>query len=525
MHRALLDDPVLRDVARALIALGKSASFAWRESVSAQRSLLSQVGDSLLAERVLDLLDLERRVLRLLNRAYPTTQAQIRTLGQQDATHTVLPDRAILAADDLTPSDLASFDLRRVKGLAMARGGATTHAAILARQFGLPALVAVGDALRDIATGTTVVLDASAGRLDDAPTVDDIARATAEHRRLAEARETDRLTSHETASTRDGTRIEVAANIATCDDAIKASDNGADGVGLLRTELLFMHRQSAPTAQEHRQSYQAIVDALKGRRAIIRTLDVGADKEVDYLSLPPETNPALGLRGIRMAQIRPDLLDDQLRGMLQVRPIDRVRILFPMVTDAEEVVALRERIDTLAREMNRDESAHQAVQRSSARQNAGEMTASSRIEVGVMIEVPAAALLADQLAQHADFLSIGTNDLTQYTLAMDRGQADLAARADGLHPAVLRLIKATVTGAAQHGKWVGVCGALASDPVAVPLLIGLGITELSVDPASVPGIKALVRRLDLAHCRAQADAALTLISSQAVRAASRTAFS
>jgi phosphocarrier protein FPr len=205
------------------------------------------------------------------------------------------------------------------------------------------------------------------------------------------------------------------------------------------------------------------------------------------------------LRGIRLAQVRPDLLDDQLRGLLAVKPFGTVRILLPMVTDSGELVRLRKRIDELAAEIGRTDP----------------------IQVGVMIEVPSAALLADQLAQHADFLSIGTNDLTQYTLAMDRCQADLAAQADGLHPAVLRLIKAATDGAAKHGKWVGVCGALGGDPVAVPLLVGLGVTELSVDPVSVPGIKALVRKLDYPLCRQRAEDALALESAQAVRAASR----
>jgi multiphosphoryl transfer protein len=343
------------------------------------------------------------------------------------------------------------------------------------------------------------VVNATTGRLEFAPTELDVERARLERSRLAGVREANRRTSQQAAVTSDGRAIEVAANIATLDDAKTAVDNGADSVGLLRTELLFIHRASGPTVDEHRQSYQAIVEALSGRTAIIRTLDVGADKEVDYLTLPPEPNPALGLRGIRLAQVRPDLLDDQLRGLLAVQPLGAVRILLPMVTDVGELIRIRKRIDEFARESGRTEP----------------------IEVGVMIEVPSAALLADQLSQHADFLSIGTNDLTQYTLAMDRCQADLAAQADGLHPAVLRLIAATVQGANKHGKWVGVCGALAGDPLAMPLLVGLGVTELSVDPVSVPGIKARVRHLDYQLCRQRAQDVLALESAQAVRAVSR----
>ncbi|MEX3843324.1 phosphoenolpyruvate--protein phosphotransferase [Paraburkholderia sp. BR10882] len=485
MHRVLLEDPTLVDAARDAISLGKSAGYAWREAIRAQIAVLGKVDDPLLAERAADLRDLEKRVLR--------------ALGLSNAAARTLPEEAVLAADEFTPSDLASLDRKRVMALVMARGGATSHAAIIARQAGIPALVALGDALHAVPEGTEVVIDASAGRFAYTPSALDIERARSEKQRLAGVREANRRTSHEAAATRDGHAVEVAANIATLEDANTAVDNGADAVGLLRTELLFIHRQAAPTVDEHLQSYQAITDALAGRTAIIRTLDVGADKEVDYLTLPPEPNPALGLRGIRLAQVRPDLLDDQLRGLVAVKPAGKVRILLPMVTDVGELVRLRERIDTLAREAGRTEP----------------------VEVGVMIEVPSAALLADQLARHADFLSIGTNDLTQYTLAMDRCQPDLAAQADGLHPAVLRLVAATVEGANKHGKWVGVCGALAGDPLAVPLLVGLGVTELSVDPVSVPSIKARVRKLDYNDCRQRAQNALALESAQAVRAASR----
>ena len=485
VHRVLLEDPTLIDAARDLISLSKSAGFAWRSAIRAQIAVLAKLDDALLAERAADLRDIEKRVLR--------------ALGYTNSAARTLPDEAVLAAEEFTPSDLSSLDRTRVTAIVMARGGATSHAAIIARQIGIPALVAVGDALLAIPDGTQIVVDASAGRLEYAPSALDVERARLERTRLADVREANRRVSQQAVATRDGHAIEVAANIATLDDAKAAVDNGADAIGLLRTELLFIHRQTAPRVDEHRDSYQSIVDALNGRTAIIRTLDVGADKEVDYLTLPPEPNPALGLRGIRLAQVRPDLLDDQLRGLLAVRPIGAVRILLPMVTDAGELVRLRARIDELARESGRTEP----------------------IEVGVMIEVPSAALLADQLSQYADFLSIGTNDLTQYTLAMDRCQADLAAQSDGLHPAVLRLVAATVQGAQKHGKWVGVCGALAGDPVAVPLLVGLGITELSVDPVAVPGIKARVRNLDYQLCRQRAQDALALDSAQAVRAVSR----
>jgi len=495
VHRLMLEDTVLLDAARDLIGRGKSAGYAWRESIRAQVAVLAGVGDALLAERTSDLRDLEKRVLRALAQVSEQASGNSSSSTNKRA----LPEEAVLAADEFTPSDFTELDHSRVKALLMARGGATSHAAIIARQLGIPTLVAVGEALLKIPEGREVIVDASNSKLAFSPNAEALEAARAERRRLDALRAFNRQTSQLAATTLDGRTIEVAANIANLADAGTAVENGADAVGLLRTELLFIHRPLAPTVAEHTQSYQGIVDVLAGRTAIIRTLDVGGDKEVDYISLPPEPNPALGLRGIRLARIHPELLDDQLRGMLAVKPFGRVRVLLPMVTDVGELIRLRARIDQMAREVGRV----------------------STIEVGVMIEVPSAALLADQLAQHADFLSIGTNDLTQYTLAIDRCQPELAALADGLHPAVLRLIAMTAAGAEKHGKWLGVCGALAGDPLAVPLLVGLGVTELSVDPVSVPGIKARVRNLDYQLCRQRAQDILALESAQAVRAASR----
>ncbi|WP_059284680.1 putative PEP-binding protein [Aquitalea magnusonii] len=250
-----------------------------------------------------------------------------------------------------------------------------------------------------------------------------------------------------------------------------------------------------PDAAEQQQAYQAVLDAMPERPVIIRTLDVGGDKELPYLQLPAEENPALGLRGIRSGFADPALLDLQLNALLSVQPLSRLRILLPMISEVDELLRVRQRLELLA----------------------GQLGLSERPQLGVMIEVPAAALLADQLARHADFLSIGTNDLTQYTLAMDRCNATLASRMDALHPALLRLIAMTVAGARQHGKWVGVCGALASDPVAVPVLVGLGVSELSVSPGLVPEIKSRIRGLDYAECQREASAMQRLTAASEVR--------
>lgn len=481
-HQALADDPELVSVAECHIGNGHSAAFAFRQSVRAQCTVLLGLGNALLAERVGDLKDLERRVLSIM-------------LGETSGVPE-LPDAAILVAEDLAPSELTRLPRAKVAGILTAAGGATAHVAILARALGIPALVACGPAALALEAGQQVLLDASNGRCDPQPSEDAIAQA---RRQIAE-REQRRNVMLESAAapalTTDGVAIEVAANIGNEADAREGVRNGADGVGLLRTEFLFIDRNDAPTTEEQRAAYQAVLDVLGERSAIIRTLDIGGDKEVPFLPLPAEPNPALGLRGIRTGFARPEILDAQLKALLTVKPLSRLRILVPMIAEVSELIQLRERIDALADEMGLSE----------------------RPQLGVMIEVPSAALLADQLARHADFLSIGTNDLTQYTLAMDRCHPGLAARLDGLHPSLLRLIALTVEGARKHGRWVGVCGALASDPDAVPVLVGLGVSELSVSPALVPEIKSCVRALSAEQCRQNAQALLQLDSAPAVRA-------
>jgi len=481
-HLALLEDPALLDAANAAIERGSAATHAWRDAIQAQCQVLLGLGKPLFAERANDLRDLQQRVLRAL-------------LGE--AWQFELPAGAIVSAHELTPSDLLQLSAQHAVGLCMAEGGATSHVAILARGKGLPCVVALGAEVLDVPQGQRVVLDAANGRLELAPSE----ARHAEVHRIRDAqkrrRQQQQTQAHQPAQTRDGVSIEVAANVASSAEAQVAFENGADGVGLLRTEFLFVDRRTAPDEQEQRQAYQAVLDAMGDKSVIIRTIDVGGDKQLDYLPLPAEANPVLGLRGIRLAQVRPQLLDQQLRALLQVTPLGRCRILLPMVSEVDELLHIRQRLDQLCMELE----------------------LSVRPELGVMIEVPAAALLAEQLARHADFLSIGTNDLSQYTLAMDRDHAGLAARVDALHPALLRLIAQTCAGAAKHGRWVGVCGALASDPLATPVLVGLGVSELSVSPLQIAEIKDRVRHLEAAHCRQLSQGLLDLSSAAAVRQA------
>jgi phosphocarrier protein len=479
-HLALLEDPALLDAAYQSIDHGTAATHAWSQSIDVQCEVLQQLGSPLLAERANDLRDLKQRVLRAL----------LGETWQYD-----VPAGAIVAAHELTPSDLLQLSQQGVAGLCMAEGGATSHVAILARGKGLPCMVALGSTLLDQEQGQAVVLDADGGRLELTPNparLAEVHQAQLDHQ---QRRALQQAQAHTPALTLDGLHIEVAANVASSAEAADALANGADGVGLLRTEFLFVDRNTAPDEQEQRIAYQAVLDAMGDKSVIIRTIDVGGDKQLDYLPLPVEANPVLGLRGIRLAQVRPELLDQQLRALLQVRPLSRCRILLPMVTEVDELLHIRQRLDALC----------------------GVLGLSQRPELGVMIEVPAAALLAEQLAEHADFLSIGTNDLSQYTLAMDRDHAGLASRVDAMHPALLRLIAQTCAGAAVHNRWVGVCGALASDPLATPVLIGLGVSELSVSPVQIGEIKDRVRRLDASECRRISQDLLKLSSASAVR--------
>ncbi|HET9330722.1 MAG TPA: phosphoenolpyruvate--protein phosphotransferase [Steroidobacteraceae bacterium] len=481
-HLELLDDPELLAAAREGIAQGRSAGFAWRAALRASAAALEALPDARLRERADDLLDLETQVLLVLQ-------------GRAAGALPPLPPDAILIARELLPSQLAELAGARPAGICMAGGGPTSHAAILAAAMGIPALVALGARLLSLADGTTLVLDADHGTLEVAPAAGrlDAVRAALSARAARRAALT--AAAQQPGRTADGTRIEVFANVGSVAEAEAAVVNGAEGCGLLRTEFLFLEREQAPTEEEQRAAYQRIADALGARPLVIRTLDAGGDKPIAYLPLPPEDNPALGLRGVRTGFAYPQLLRTQLAAVLGVRSAARCRVLLPMITDVEEVQRVRALLEELCAERGVAMPA-----------------------LGAMIETPAAALLAARLAAVADFLSIGTNDLTQYTLAMDRGHPQLAPRLDALHPAVLRLIADTAQAAKAHERHTAVCGGLASDAQAAPLLVGLGVTELSAVPAVIPQLKAALAGVTVEQCRALAADALAAEDAAAVRA-------
>jgi multiphosphoryl transfer protein len=478
----LEDDELLEPARRAIFDQGRNAAQAWHEAAESVAARYRSLDDEYLQARAEDLAGVARQVVAAL-------------VGGGAPAAVVEP--GIVLAADLTPADTAALDRELVRGIATAYGGPTSHSAILSRSLGIPAAVGLGEPLLDVPEGAPLALDGDAGAVVVDPAeelVRDYERRSAE-REAVERRA--RAQAQRPAQTRDGRRIEVVANVGSPEDVDAAVANGAEGVGLLRTEFLFLERDSLPTEDEQYAAYTDMAERLQGRPMILRTLDVGADKPLPYVPRRAEANPFLGVRGIRLGLAQPELLETQLRAVLRAAAEHPLKVMFPMITTLAEY---RQAVSVLDR----------------AREQLGERA--GRIEVGIMVEVPAAALTAESFAPEVDFFSIGTNDLVQYTMAAERGNEAVAGLADGLHPAVLRLIRGLVAVAETHGKWVGVCGELGADPLAVPVLVGLGISELSVNPPAIPATKEAVRQVDTATAGRVAREALRLDSAEDVRA-------
>ncbi len=481
-HQELLEDPEVLDAAATHIRNGASAAFAWRQSYAAQAQRLAGLKNQLLAGRAADLNDVGRRVLHLLIGA--------------DNSAPVIPPESIVVAEDLAPSEAASLNPANVLGFCTTMGSATSHVAILARGLGIPAVAGIDPRALEVAAGTRVILDGDAGTMKLGPTADEENKIRERQSAAATRRTEENAVASEPATTRDGHRFEVVANIGDEDESAKVIGAGGEGVGLLRSEFLFMDRKTAPDEDEQTRVYSTIAKALgPDRILVIRTLDVGGDKPLAYMPIATEANPFLGERGIRLMYEHPEILRTQIRAILRSAVHGKIAIMFPMIATLQE---FRDARRTVEEERNR--------------------LGAKPVQIGIMVETASAALIAEKFAEEADFFSIGTNDLTQYTLAMDRTNARLAPQVDALHPAVLKLIELTVKGADRHGKWVGLCGALAGDPVAVPVLLGLGIQELSVSIPAVASIKARIRGLSLEECRKTAQEALQAGDGGEVRA-------
>ena len=477
-HAEILQDPQLLDETRKAIGAGRPAARAWHDAYDKQAELLASLSNPLLAARSNDLRDVGERVLTCL-------------LGESSSQRT-FPEDCIVVCRDLNPSETVQLDRQRVKGLCLSQGGPTSHVAILARSLGIPSLCAVGSACLELKEESLVVLDAENGVLlcEPSPAELDIARKRLQS--LQEQQVAELALAHKEALSLDGVRVEIAVNIGNGEDLRQGLEQGAEGVGLFRTEFYFHGLDQEPSLEQQGLFYAELAAQLGAeRRLVARLLDVGGDKPLSYVPMAREENPFLGVRGIRLFKTRPDLFRNQIQALLKVSESCRLALMVPMISTLAEWRVIRAEIE-------------QQLQ-------------GRKVELGVMIEVPSAALLADQFAPEVDFFSIGTNDLTQYTLAVDRAHPELAAQVDALHPSILRLIHGVGQAARKHGKWVGVCGGAAQDLEAVPLLLGMNVRELSVSPPAVPSVKAEIRRWTVAGCEQLVGEALVLAEAEAVR--------
>lgn len=484
-HRALLADEALQQRALQLIADGKSAPFAWQTACAQAAETIANSESQRIAERAIDYQDVAKRVLAFL---LPETAAATRWPS----------GRFILAAVDLTPSQTAQLPRAQVAGIVTVQGGPTAHTAILARALGIPAVVAAGDAVLQLPEAAApMILNGVSGFLEPQPDATQLAAAEKAAAELAGRQSKLERLRFEAARTVDGIGVEIAANITSAAEARQAVEAGADGIGLLRTEILVQDCREAPQEETLLAGFAEIAAALDGRPILIRTYDIGGDKPVPFMPVQPEANPFLGVRGIRLCFAYPAIFRTQLRAILRAIRDHHLngKIMLPMIAAVDEL-----------------RRGKQFIQQEAA---ALQMSCPP---IGIMIEVPSAVWMIDALAQESDFFSIGTNDLTQYILAMDRLHPVLASQADSLDPAVLRAIAAAVDGARRQRKWIGVCGNLASDPIGAAVLLGLGVDELSMGAPAIAGVKALVRGSRLEALKSRAQRALQCVSAAEVRA-------
>ena len=478
-HLALLDDDEMLMGVKEGLQEGLSAPAAWHAMIEELASAQAALANQLLAERAQDLKDIGQKVLSKL-------------VGETQAAPPDAP--YVLIKEDLLPSDVANLDPTSVAGIITAVGGASSHSAIIARALGIPALVGAGQSVLEIENGTSVLFDGGAGWFVVEPSDEMIAECREIQAARREMMRKAALVAKEPAITTDGHRVEVAANLGNVADTANAVASGAEGVGLLRTELVFMSHTQIPDIKTQVADYAQVFEALEGKPLVVRVLDIGGDKALPYLPMATEENPFLGLRGIRLLLAKPELLRAQLTALIVASEGRDLRIMFPMIGRIEEFFAAKAILDEVLVQYPHD-----------------------KLQVGIMLEVPSAAVMAHQFAKEVDFFSIGTNDLTQYVLAIDRGHPVISKDADGLHPSILQLIHQAVTAAHRESKWVGVCGELAADPDAVPLLVGLGVDELSMSAKSIAMTKAMIREMQYSQMQALAMQALECQTAEQVR--------
>ncbi|MBE9915596.1 phosphoenolpyruvate--protein phosphotransferase [Paenibacillus donghaensis] len=486
-HLFLLEDPDLIDAAMDQIeSEGINAEYALHEVASGIMEALRSMDNEMIRERAADVKDITGRVITKLE-------------GREHITLSELNSETILIAKDLTPSDTAQLNLEFVRGFVTEIGSRTSHSAIMARSLELAAVVGAGADASGIRTGDTVILDATAGQVIVNPSDRQLEDYSVRKREYEEYQIRMRSYVERPSVTADGAQVEIASNIGSINDLEKVLANGADGIGLFRTEFLYMGRSTFPSEEEQYSVYKHVLEKMGGRRVVIRTLDIGGDKNLSYLQLPKENNPFLGLRAIRLCLERKDLFRIQLRALLRASVHGKLAIMFPMIAVLSE---LREAKRILAEERAKLEQEGIPVSHS--------------LEVGIMIEVPAAALAAHILAKEVDFFSIGTNDLIQYTMAADRMNESVSYLYQPHHPSILRLVQLVIQAANRNGKWAGMCGEMAGDSAAIPLLLGLGLHEFSMSASSVLPARELVSRLSKQEWSRLTEQALGMSSQQEV---------
>jgi phosphotransferase system enzyme I (PtsI) len=478
-HLLVLEDPILIDeVTRSIRKNKTNAEFAFKEFADKYAATLSKIDDEYLRERVADLRDVSERILNNLT-------------GRDGVDLNHLQEPCIIIAEDLVPSQTALLDRRLVLGFATDAGSRTSHTAIMARSLQIPAVVGLRDISDNLETGQFVLLDGYNGIVVLNPTDQTLFEYGQVERRHVDFQERLRTIHDEVAVTLDGVRITLSANIEQAADAATVKRSGAEGVGLFRTEYLFINREVMPDEEEQYTAYRSVAAALKPDPVVIRTLDLGGDKFVASLHVPQEMNPFLGWRAIRFCLQQTDLFRQQLRAVLRASVEGNIKMMYPMISCLNEI-----------------KQANALVELYKAELRSEGVPFDENIEIGAMIEIPSAAVAADVLARQVKFFSIGTNDLIQYALAVDRLNERIAHLYEPTHPAILRLIKMTVEAGHKNNIWVGVCGEMAGDPVLVPLLLGLGVNELSVAPSVLPQVKFLIRRMRLQDARKMAEDAL-----------------
>ncbi|HBS0905303.1 TPA: phosphoenolpyruvate-protein phosphotransferase PtsI [Klebsiella pneumoniae] len=478
-HIMLLEDEELEQEIIALIKdKHMTADAAANEVIDGQATALEELDDEYLKERAADVRDIGKRLLRNI-------------LGLAIIDLSAIQDEVILVAADLTPSETAQLNLKKVLGFITDAGGRTSHTSIMARSLELPAIVGTGSITAQVKNGDYLILDAVNNQVLINPSNEQIEALRSLQAQVAEEKAELAKLKDLPAITLDGHQVEVCANIGTVRDVEGAERNGAEGVGLYRTEFLFMDRDALPTEEEQFAAYKAVAEACGSQAVIVRTMDIGGDKELPYMNFPKEENPFLGWRAVRIAMDRKEILRDQVRAILRASAFGKLRIMFPMIISVEEVRALKKEIEIYKQEL-RDEG--KAFDES--------------IEIGVMVETPAAATIARHLAKEVDFLSIGTNDLTQYTLAVDRGNDMISHLYQPMSPSVLNLIKQVIDASHAEGKWTGMCGELAGDERATLLLLGMGLDEFSMSAISIPRIKKIIRNTNFEDAKVLAEQAL-----------------